>query len=154
MHESFESVVAYVVQVQMQGRGKERRPVLTQVTAGVHCNFCVNPKSVEAQVQGSVLMALATTMPGHAITLKDGEVEQGNFHQLTLPRLPDNPAIDVHIVPSGETPGGVGEPGVPPIAPAVAKALARLTGERLRSLPLRPTRSSRFVARETEQRPT
>jgi isoquinoline 1-oxidoreductase beta subunit len=137
LHESFESVVAYVVQVQMQGRGKQRRPVLTQVTAGVHCNFCVNPRSVEAQVQGSVLMALATTLPGHAITLKDGRVEQGNFHQFTLPRLAQMPKVAVHIVPSSDAPKGMGEPALPPLAPAFANAVARLTGERQRELPFR-----------------
>jgi isoquinoline 1-oxidoreductase subunit beta len=135
IHESFESVVAYVVQVKMQGKGKDARPVLTRVTAGVHCNFCINPRTVEAQVLGSVVMALATTMPGHRITLKNGEVEQGNFHQLTLPRLPDNPAIDVFIVPSNDPPKGMGEPGLPPLAPAMANAIARLTGQRLRELP-------------------
>jgi len=135
LHESFESVVAYVVQVRLQGRGKERRPVLTQVTAGVHCNFCVNPKSVEAQVQGSVLMALATTMPGHAITLKDGRVQQNNFHQYTLPRLPQMPPVAVHIVPSNDPPKGMGEPALPPLAPAFANAVARLTGRRHRELP-------------------
>ena len=137
LHESFESVVAYVVQVQMQGRGQERRPVLTQVTAGVHCNFCVNPRSVEAQVQGSVLMALATTLPGHAITLKDGRVEQGNFHQFTLPRLAQMPKVAVHIVPSSDAPKGMGEPALPPLAPAFANAVARLTGQRQRELPFR-----------------
>ena len=137
LHESFESVVAYVVQVQMQGRGQQRRPVLTQVTAGVHCNFCVNPRSVEAQVQGSVLMALATTLPGHAITLKDGRVEQGNFHQFTLPRLAQMPKVAVHIVPSSDAPKGMGEPALPPLAPAFANAVARLTGQRQRELPFR-----------------
>jgi isoquinoline 1-oxidoreductase beta subunit len=137
LHESFESVVAYVVQVQMQGRGKQRRPVLAQVTAGVHCNFCVNPRSVEAQVQGSVLMALATTLPGHAITLKDGRVEQGNFHQFTLPRLAQMPKVAVHIVPSSDAPKGMGEPALPPLAPAFANAVARLTGQRQRELPFR-----------------
>jgi len=137
LHESFESVVAYVVQVQMQGRGQQRRPVLTQVTAGVHCNFCVNPRSVEAQVQGSVLMSLATTLPGHAITLKDGRVEQGNFHQFTLPRLAQMPKVAVHIVPSSDAPKGMGEPALPPLAPAFANAVARLTGQRQRELPFR-----------------
>jgi isoquinoline 1-oxidoreductase subunit beta len=135
VHESFESVVAYVVQARMQGRGKDAKPVLTRVTAGVHCNFCVNPRTVEAQVQGSVVMALATTMPGHRITLKGGEVEQSNFHQMNLPRITDNPAIDVHIVPSNDPPKGMGEPALPPLAPALANAIARLTGKRHRELP-------------------
>ncbi len=135
VHESFESVVAYVVQVSTQGKGKDAKPVLTQVTAGVHCNLCVNPRTVQAQVQGSVLMALATTMPGHAITLKDGAVEQSNFHQYTLPRVGDMPSVDVHIVPSSEPPKGMGEPGLPPLAPAMANAWARLSGTRQRTLP-------------------
>jgi isoquinoline 1-oxidoreductase beta subunit len=137
MHESFDSVVAYVVEARMSGSGAERRPVLVRVTAGVHCNFCVNPRTVEAQVQGSVVMALATTMPGHAITLKDGVVEQDNFHQYTVPRMPDAPRVDVHVVPSQDPPTGMGEPALPPLAPALANAVARLTGERQRSPPFR-----------------
>jgi isoquinoline 1-oxidoreductase subunit beta len=137
VHESFESVVAYVVQAKLEGRGKSAKPRLVHVTAGVHCNFCVNPRTVEAQVQGSVMMALATTLPGHAITLKDGVVEQGNFHQFTSARISDAPAIDVHIVPSNDPPKGMGEPGLPPLAPAYANALARLTGQRQRQLPFK-----------------
>jgi isoquinoline 1-oxidoreductase subunit beta len=135
VHESFESVVAYVVEARLSGGGADARPVLTRVTAGVHCNFCVNPKTVEAQVQGSVVMALATTQPGHRITLKEGVVEQGNFHQLPMPRMADAPPVDVHIVPSQDPPKGMGAPGLPPLAPAFANAVARLTGKRHRELP-------------------
>jgi isoquinoline 1-oxidoreductase beta subunit len=138
VHESFESVVAYVVEAKMSGAGKNRKPVLTAVTAGVHCNFCVNPKTVEAQVQGSVMMALATTLPGHEITLKDGVVEQGNFHQFIPARIGDTPPkIAVHIVPSNDPPKGMGEPALPPLAPALANAVARLTGKRLREMPFK-----------------
>jgi isoquinoline 1-oxidoreductase subunit beta len=138
VHESFESVVAYVVEAKITGKGKDRKPVLTAVTAGVHCNLCVNPRTVETQVQGSAMMALATTLPGHAITLKDGVVEQGNFHQFTPARMADTPPrIDVHIVPSNDPPKGMGEPAVPPLAPAFANAIAKLTGQRLRELPFR-----------------
>jgi isoquinoline 1-oxidoreductase beta subunit len=97
----------------------------------------VNPRTVEAQVQGSVMMALATTMPGHAITLKDGAVEQSNFHQYTPARIGDAPFVDVHIVPSNDPPKGMGEPGLPPLAPAFANAIAKLTGQRLREMPFR-----------------
>jgi isoquinoline 1-oxidoreductase subunit beta len=135
VHESFESVVAYVVEAQMQGKGPDARPVLTQVTAGVHCNLCVNPRTVQAQVEGSVVMALATTLPGHHITLKDGVVEQSNFHQLPMPRLADAPKVQTFIVPSNDPPKGMGEPGLPPLAPALANAVARLTGKRHRELP-------------------
>jgi isoquinoline 1-oxidoreductase beta subunit len=135
VHESFESVVAYVVQARVSGSGKARKAVLTEVTAGVHCNLCVNPKTVEAQVQGAALMGLATTMPQHAITLKDGVVEQGNFDAYAVPRITDMPKVAVHVVPSSEPPKGMGEPGLPPLAPALANAVARLTGRRLRELP-------------------
>lgn len=135
VHESFESVVAYVVEARMVGKGKDARPKLVKVTAGVHCNFCVNPKTVEAQVQGAAIMGLATTMPGHFISLKDGVVEQGNFHQYAVPRITDAPTFDVHIVPSNDPPKGMGEPGLPPLAPALANAVARLTGKRHRELP-------------------
>jgi isoquinoline 1-oxidoreductase beta subunit len=137
VHESFESVVAYVVEARLQGQGKAAKPVLTKVTAGVHCNLCVNPRTVEAQVQGAVTMALATTMPRHAITFKDGVVEQGNFDSYPVPRMPDMPQVAVHIVPSNDPPKGMGEPGLPPLAPALANAIAGLTGKRLRELPFK-----------------
>jgi isoquinoline 1-oxidoreductase beta subunit len=137
VHESFESVVAYVVEARVQGSGKGRKPVLVNVTAGVHCNLCVNPRTVEAQVQGAVVMALGTTLPQHAITLKDGVVEQGNFNNYPPARITDAPTVAVHIVPSNDPPKGMGEPGLPPLAPAYANAIARLTGQRLRELPFR-----------------
>ena len=133
VHESFESVVAYVVEAGAKG-GKA---VLGHITAGVHCNFCVNPRTVEAQVQGAAMQALATTLPGHAITLKDGVVEQSNFHDFPPLRMPDAPTVSVHIVPSDEPPKGMGEPGLPPLAPALANALRRATGKPLRELPFR-----------------
>jgi isoquinoline 1-oxidoreductase beta subunit len=133
VHESFNSVVAYVVEASV----KEGQPVLHKVTAGVHCNTAVNPLSVEAQVQGSALMALGTTLPGSAITLKDGIVQQSNFGDYTVARMPQMPQIEVHIVPSNDPPTGMGEPGVPPLAPAFANAIARLTGKPLRELPFR-----------------
>jgi isoquinoline 1-oxidoreductase subunit beta len=138
VHESFESVVAYVVVASMKGKGKDRQPVLEEVHAGVHCNLCVNPRSVEAQVQGAAVMALGTTMPTHRVTLKDGAVEQSNFHDMAMPRINDAPRVmTVSIVPSNDPPKGMGEPGLPPLAPAFANAVARLTGQRQRELPFR-----------------
>ena len=133
VHESFESVVAYVVEAGV----KDGKAVVSNITAGVHCNFCVNPRTVEAQVQGAAMLALATTLPGHAITLKDGVVEQSNFHDFPPLRMPDAPTVAVHIVPSDEPPKGMGEPGVPPLAPALANALRRATGKPLRELPFK-----------------
>ena len=131
VHESFESVVAYVVQASV----KSGKVVVHGITAGVHCNLCINPRTVEAQVQGSAIMALGTTMPGHAITLIDGVVEQGNFHQFAPVRMSEAPKVAVHIVPSNDPPKGMGEPGLPPLAPALANAVRRATGKPLRELP-------------------
>ena len=136
VHESFETVVAYVVEARMAGRGKGAKPKLVNVTAAVHCNFCVNPRTVEAQVQGSAVMALGTTLPGEHITLKDGVVEQGNFHQYRSAthrrRAERSRCISCQ---AADPPKGMGEPGLPPLAPAYANAIARLTGKRLRELP-------------------
>ncbi|AYH43819.1 xanthine dehydrogenase family protein molybdopterin-binding subunit [Azoarcus sp. DN11] len=133
VHESFSSVVAYVVEASVQ----QGRPALHRVVAGVHCNLAVNPRGVEAQVQGAAMMALSTCLPGSAITFKDGEVEQRNFDGFTVARITDTPAIEVHIVPSAEPPTGMGEPGLPPLAPAFANAIARLTGRPIRELPFK-----------------
>lgn len=135
VHESFDSVVAYVVEASV----KEGRPQLHRVTAGVHCNLVVNPRTVEAQVQGAAVMGLSMCLAGSAITLKDGVIEQSNFGDFTVARMTDTPAFDVHIVPSADPPTGMGEPGLPPLAPAFANAIARLTGKPLRQLPFKLT---------------
>jgi isoquinoline 1-oxidoreductase subunit beta len=132
VHESFESVVAYVLEAGV----KDGKPVIGAVHAGVHCNFCVNPRTVEAQVFGAAAMALSTTLPGAAITLKDGVVEQSNFGDYTVARFNEVPKIAVHIVPSHDPPKGMGEPGLPPFAPALANAMRRATGKPQRQLPL------------------
>ncbi|MET4575085.1 molybdopterin cofactor-binding domain-containing protein [Ottowia thiooxydans] len=131
VHESFESVVAYVVEASV----KDGQPVLHRATAGVHCNLAVNPRSVEAQVQGAAVMGLSMCLPGSAITLKDGVVDQSNFGDFTVARITDAPEISVHIVPSAEPPKGMGEPGLPPLAPAFANAVAKLTGKPIRQMP-------------------
>jgi isoquinoline 1-oxidoreductase beta subunit len=133
VHESFESVVAYVLEAGV----KDGKPVIGAVHAGVHCNFCVNPRTVEAQVFGAAAMALSTSLPGSAITLKDGVVEQSNFSDYTVARFNEMPKIAVHIVPSNDPPKGMGEPGLPPFAPALANAMRRATGKPQRQLPLR-----------------
>ncbi len=133
VHESFETVVAYVVEASV----KQGRAVLHRVTAGVHCNLAVNPRTIEAQVQGAALMGLSMCSPGAAITLKDGEVQQSNFGDFVVPRITDMPEIAVHIVPSADAPTGMGEPGLPPLAPAFANAVARLTGKPQRQLPFK-----------------
>ncbi len=131
VHESFNTVVAYVVEASVT----KGVPRLHKVTAGVHCNLAVNPLTIGAQVEGAVLMGLGMTLPGAAITLKDGVVEQQNFSDYTVARMTDMPQVAVHIVPSAEPPTGMGEPGLPPLAPAYANAIFKLTGKRLRKLP-------------------
>lgn len=133
VHESFESVVAYVLEAGV----KNGKPNIGAVTAGVHCNFCINPRTVEAQVQGSATMALSTTLPGAAITFKDGVVEQSNFGDYPVARMTDALSVAVHIVPSNDPPKGMGEPALPPFAPALANALRRATGKPLRELPFK-----------------
>ncbi|HSW06509.1 xanthine dehydrogenase family protein molybdopterin-binding subunit [Aquabacterium sp.] len=133
VHESFQSVVAYVVEASV----KDGVPKLHSVTAGVHCNRVINPRTVEAQVQGGALMGLSMCLPGAAITLKDGVVEQSNFGDFVVPRITDMPQIAVHTVPSADAPTGMGEPGLPPLAPAFANALAALTGKALREMPFK-----------------
>jgi isoquinoline 1-oxidoreductase beta subunit len=125
MHESFNTVVAYVAEASVT----KGVPKLHNVTAGVHCNLAVNPMSVETQIQGAALMGLSTCLPGNAITLKDGVVEQNNFGEYRVARMPDMPKVAVHIVPSADAPTGIGEPGLPPLAPAFANAIARITGK-------------------------
>ncbi|WP_395405422.1 molybdopterin cofactor-binding domain-containing protein [Pseudoduganella sp. UC29_106] len=131
VHESFNTVAAYVVTASV----KDGVPKLHTVTAAIHCNQPVNPMTIEAQVQGAILMAVGTTLPGAAITLKDGVVEQNQFSDYTVARMPDMPKVDVHIVPSHDAPTGMGEPGLPPLAPAFANAVFQVTGKRLRKLP-------------------
>ena len=132
VHESFGSVVAYVVDVSIV----DGRPRVHKATAGVHANQVVNPLAAEAQVQGAAIFGFAMTQPGFEITLKDGVVQQSQFTDFTPPRMTESFPVAVHFVPSEDPPTGLGEPGVPAIAPAVANALAVLTGKRLRQLPL------------------
>ena len=101
----------------------------------VECGLAVNPDVVRAQMEGGIGFGLSAAMYGR-ITLKDGVVEQSNFHDYQVLRINEMPAIEVHIVPSTAKPSGVGEPGTPVIAPAVANALAMATGKRIRTLPI------------------
>jgi isoquinoline 1-oxidoreductase subunit beta len=102
----------------------------------VDCGIAVNPAGVAAQMESGVVYALSAALYGE-ITLRDGRVQQSNFHDYRPVRLSESPSIEVHIVPSAEPPSGVGEPGVPPLAPAVANAVFAATGKRLRRLPMR-----------------
>ena len=132
VHESFGTAVAYVLDVSIS----QGRPKVHQATAGVHANYVVNPMAAEAQIQGGAVFGLAMTLPGFEITLKDGVVQQSQFTDYPPPRITDAPPVAVYFVPSVDPPTGLGEPGVPAMAPAIANAVAALTGKRLRKLPL------------------
>jgi len=132
VHESFNTAVAQVVEVTVRADNTFR---VDRVVCAVNCGLAVNPDNVRAQMEGGIGYGLSAALYG-AITIKDGGSAQSNFHDYRVLRINEMPAIDVHIAPSTDKPTGVGEPGVPPIAPAVANALAAATGKRLRVLPL------------------
>ena len=132
-HESFETGVACAVEVSIE----DKRPRIHRATIAVDHGFAVNPLTIESQMQGGVTFGITQVMPGGAITLKDGRVEQRNWDGYTPPYMKDAPVVaEVHIVPSSEKPSGCGEPPVPVVAPAIVNALSRLTGKRYRTLPL------------------
>lgn len=129
--QSFGSYVAEVAEVSINADGT---PKVHRVVAAVDCGMTVNPTIIERQVEGAIVYGLSAALYGR-ISLKDGRVEQGNFHDYPVLRHNEMPKVEVHIVKSTEKPGGIGEPGTPPVAPAVANAIFAATGKRLRSLP-------------------
>ena len=132
VHESFHSFVAQVAEVTVKPDGGFR---VDRVVCAVDCGIAINPDIVRAQMEGGIGFGLAAALHGE-ISLRDGVVQQGNFHDYPLLRMDEMPEVEVHIVPSAANPTGVGEPGVPPVAPAVANALADATGKRIRRLPI------------------
>jgi isoquinoline 1-oxidoreductase beta subunit len=132
VHESFGSFVAQVAEVSVNPAGDLR---VRRVVCAVDCGRIVNPDIIAAQMESAIVFGLSAGLYD-AITLKDGRVEQGNFDDYPLLALDETPRVEVHIVRSTEAPGGIGEPGVPPVAPAVANALFAATGARVRRLPM------------------
>lgn len=130
LHESFNTVVAEVVEVSKHDNGFK----VDRVTCVVDCGVAVNPNIIEMQMESAIIYGLSAAATG-AITLKEGRVQQSNFHQYTVLRMNQVPKIEVHIMPSSNKPTGVGEPGTPPIGPAVANALMVLTGKTFRQPP-------------------
>lgn len=129
--ECFETTVGQVVKVSRNAAGKVK---IDKVWAVMDCGWYVNPDIIRAQIEGSVVMALgAATI--HEITFKDGLVEQHNFYDYLMPRMSDMPLVEVHIMENTADAGGVGEPGLPPFAPALTDAIYDLTGNRIRKLP-------------------
>jgi isoquinoline 1-oxidoreductase subunit beta len=135
---SFHSIVAQVAEVSVSPAGMIQ---VHRVTCAVDCGTPVNPDLIEAQMQGGVVFGLTAALHGE-VTIDKGRTMQHNFYDYEMVRMNAAPVVEVHILPSAEPPGGVGEPGVPPIAPAVANAVFALTGRRLRRLPLRLDRSA------------
>jgi isoquinoline 1-oxidoreductase subunit beta len=106
-----------------------------RVVCAVDCGPVVNPDTIEAQMQGGVVFGLSAALYGE-ITIDKGRVQQGNFTDYPMLRIPEMPVVEVHIVPSTDAQGGIGEPSVPPTAPAVCNAIFAVTGKRIRSLPI------------------
>jgi len=131
VHESFGSFVAHVAEVTVKQDGSLK---VDRIVSAVDCGIAINPDNVRAQVEGSIGFALSAALHGE-ITLKDGAVDQSNFHDYAPIRINEMPRVEVHLLSSTEAPSGMGEPAVPPVAPAVANAIAMATGKRLRKLP-------------------
>ncbi|GAB2181814.1 xanthine dehydrogenase family protein molybdopterin-binding subunit [Denitratisoma sp. agr-D3] len=131
VHESFSSYVAQVAEVTIAKDGSIK---VDRVVCAVDCGTAINPDNIRSQVEGGVGFALSAALHGE-ITLKEGRVEQGNFDGYPPLRINEMPKVEVHIVPSSAAPTGIGEPGVPPLAPAVANAIANATGKHLTRLP-------------------
>ena len=134
IHESFGSIVGEVAEISV----KAGMLTVHKVTVAVDCGTAVNPAGVRAQMMSAVVYGLSAALYG-SITFKNGQVEQSNFHNYQVVRLPGAPVVETHILNSGAAMGGIGEPGTPPIAPAVGNAILAATGKRLRSLPFKLT---------------
>jgi isoquinoline 1-oxidoreductase subunit beta len=131
--ESFKTIVAHVIEASVNADGS---PKIHKVTTVVDCGSVVNPQAAEAQIQGATIMGLSSAI-GEAITLEKGAVQQSNFSDYPVLKLADAPPLhDIHFINSGAFMGGIGEPGVPPAAPALANALFAATGKRVRNLPI------------------
>jgi len=132
VHSCFDTFVAQIAEVSVRS-GSVR---VHKVVAAVDCGQVVNPDIVEAQIEGGIVYGLTAALKGE-ITIERGRVKQGNFNDYQMVRMSEMPDVEVHILPSTEPPTGVGEPGTPPIAPAVANAVRAATGKPVRSLPIR-----------------
>jgi len=134
LHESFRSIVAQVAEVSVADDGAVR---VQRVVCAIDCGLVINPDTVAAQMESGIIFGLSAALFGE-ITIAKGRVEQSNFPNYDMVRLAQAPSIEVHIVESDAALGGVGEPGTPPIAPAVANAIYAATRKRVRKLPIRP----------------
>jgi len=129
--ECFGSIVGEVVKLSKKSDGKIK---IDKVTAVMDCGWYVNPGIIQQQVEGSIVMALGAATK-HETHFADGRAVEKNFDVYHMPRINDIPDVEVFVVDNDERPGGVGEPGLPPLAPALCNAIFDLTGKRIRKLP-------------------
>ncbi|KAA6441212.1 molybdopterin-dependent oxidoreductase [Dyadobacter flavalbus] len=127
---SFNSISACCITVSRKDQGVK----IDKVVSVIDCGYYVNPDNVKAQTEGNIVMGLTAAIKD-GITFTNGACNQSNYHQYNIMRLNEMPAIEIHIVDSGSAPGGVGEPGLPPVAPALGNAVFAATGKRMRKLP-------------------
>ena len=117
---------------------KSNKVRVHNVTCVVDCGQTVNPMTIRAQMQSAIVFGIGATLKSE-ITVNKGKVDQSNYDNYKVLRMDEMPRIDVHIIKNNEYPGGVGEPGLPPIAPAITNAVYAATGKRIRKLPIRPS---------------
>ena len=133
VQDSYGSYTAAVIEASVNGTGEL---TVHRVVVGIDCGYVANPDSVRAQLEGSVVYGLTAALYGE-ITIREGRVEQSNFHDYRMMRIAEMPTVEVILKPTGGFWGGVGEPGMAPLAPALCNALFAATGKRIRSLPLK-----------------
>ncbi|HWY25424.1 MAG TPA: molybdopterin cofactor-binding domain-containing protein, partial [Nevskia sp.] len=126
---------SYLSQVAEVAVDKDGTVKVQRLVCAVDCGYTVNPDTVRAQIEGGAIFGITAVLHGE-ITLKNGRVEQSNFHNYPMLRINEAPLIEVYLVPSAEAPGGIGEPGTAALAPAVLNAIHAATGKRLRKLPV------------------
>lgn len=133
VHESFGSIVAHAAEVSI---GDDGMPRVHKVTCAVDCGEAINPDNIESQIESAIIYGMTGAFYGE-ITVDGGQVVEGNFPEYEMVRLADVPEIEVYIIESGAPMGGIGEPGLPPTAPAITNAIFALTGQRVRRLPIK-----------------
>ena len=133
VHKSFGSYAAQVAEISIQAGAVH----VHRIVCAIDCGAFVNPDTIAAQIEGAVIFAMTAALKG-AISIQGGRVEQTNFDRYPMVRMNEAPAVEVYVVKNGSTPGGLGEPGVPPLAPAIGNAIFAATGQRLRTLPMTP----------------
>jgi isoquinoline 1-oxidoreductase beta subunit len=133
-HSTFATHVAHVTEVSVDDNGNVR---VQRVVCAVDCGAVVNPDNIAAQMEGGIVFGLTAALKA-GVTIEDGRVQQSNFHDYPILQMSEMPVVEVHIIESDNPPTGIGEMGVPPIAPAVANAVYAATGIRVRHIPIRP----------------